>query len=259
MARINNLVNFLTDIANAIRGKTGKSETIQPEDMDTEIASISTTPNLQSKSVEITTNTTTNITADSGYDGLDSVAVTTSVSGADLSDYFMSSITAAYSGEGANLAQMIKSIPEGTIISGASANYLFRRCSNLVSVPNLDTSNITSMNTMFADCTSLITAPELDTSKSTNMNSMYIRCTNLVNVPPYDFKNTTNMGYLFEHCDNLSNSSLNNIMATCISVTKTLSHQKTLKALGLSQAQAEICQTLSNYDAFVAAGWTTGY
>ena len=81
MARINNLVNFLTDIANAIRNKTGKSTTIQPEDMDTEIGSIQTQPNLQSKSVEITENTTTNITADTGYDGLSSVAVTTNVSG----------------------------------------------------------------------------------------------------------------------------------------------------------------------------------
>ena len=38
-------------------------------------------PNLQTKSVTITTNTTTNISADSGYDGLDSVSVTTNVSG----------------------------------------------------------------------------------------------------------------------------------------------------------------------------------
>lgn len=38
-------------------------------------------PNLQSKSVEITENGTTTITPDSGYDGLDEVEVTTNVSG----------------------------------------------------------------------------------------------------------------------------------------------------------------------------------
>ena len=41
-------------------------------------------PTLQSKSVTITENRTTTITADSGYDGLDEVEVTTNVSGGDI-------------------------------------------------------------------------------------------------------------------------------------------------------------------------------
>lgn len=35
--------------------------------------------------------------------------------------------------------------------------------------------------------------------------------------------------------------------------------QKILAYIGLSSAQATTCQTLSNWDAFVAAGWSTGY
>lgn len=42
MARIDNLTNFLTDVADSIRSKTGKSETIAAEDFDTEIESIET-------------------------------------------------------------------------------------------------------------------------------------------------------------------------------------------------------------------------
>lgn len=42
MARTNNLTNFLTDVADSIRGKTGKSDPIPCEDFDTEIASIET-------------------------------------------------------------------------------------------------------------------------------------------------------------------------------------------------------------------------
>lgn len=82
MARIDTLTNFLTDVADSIRSKTGKSETIACEDFDTEIESISGggEPNLQTKSVTITENGTTNITADSGYDGLEQVNVTTNVS-----------------------------------------------------------------------------------------------------------------------------------------------------------------------------------
>lgn len=41
MARIDSLNNFLTDVANAIRSKTGNEEPIQPENYDTEIESIS--------------------------------------------------------------------------------------------------------------------------------------------------------------------------------------------------------------------------
>ena len=42
MARIDNLKNFLTDIANAIKDKTGKPDNITPANFDTEIASIET-------------------------------------------------------------------------------------------------------------------------------------------------------------------------------------------------------------------------
>ena len=35
--------------------------------------------------------------------------------------------------------------------------------------------------------------------------------------------------------------------------------QKTLSVIGLTSEQANRCKTLSNYSAFTAAGWTTGY
>lgn len=72
MARIDTLTNFLTDVANSIRTKTNKADSIQPKDFDTEIASITTgTVTLQDK--EITANG--EYTADDGYDGLGTVTV----------------------------------------------------------------------------------------------------------------------------------------------------------------------------------------
>ena len=116
MARIDNINNFLTDVADSIRTKTGKSGKISASSFDTEIASITTSEDLdselaayntelteqeeslsgiveylenkiesgeplllQDKSIEITENGTTTITADSGYDGLNSLEVTTNI------------------------------------------------------------------------------------------------------------------------------------------------------------------------------------
>ena len=47
-------------------------------------------------------------------------------------------------------------------------------------------------------------------------------------------------------------------MQMCINAT---SHTgtKTLKHIGLTSEQADKCKTLSNYSAFISAGWTTGY
>ena len=84
MARIDTLGNFLTDVATSIRTKKGTTNKITPKDFDTEIESIQSgggTPNLQEKSITIEENTTTEIVADSDYEGLSKVSVTTNVAG----------------------------------------------------------------------------------------------------------------------------------------------------------------------------------
>ena len=81
------LENYLTDVANAIRKKTGGTELIEAMNFPTEIESIpqTTTGTFQdSKSVSITTNTTTTVTPDEGYDGLKSVAITTNIPPSNL-------------------------------------------------------------------------------------------------------------------------------------------------------------------------------
>lgn len=92
-----------------------------------------------------------------------------------------------------------------------------------------------------------------------NINNIFQGCTNLVNVPVYNIPSAISAGYSFLNCPNLSNESLNNIMGTLLSSNISDINYKNLKSVGLSQTQATTCQTLSNWDAFVAAGWSTGY
>lgn len=108
----------------------------------------------------------------------------------------------------------------------------------------------------------LITSiPQLDTSKINNMSQMCYDCHNLVDVPVLDTSALTSFSSAFTNCYALSDTSLNNIMQMCINAVKYSSSAtyRNLSYIGLSEEQAQKCMTLSNYSAFIEAGWTTGY
>ena len=108
----------------------------------------------------------------------------------------------------------------------------------------------------FNECNSLIDAPTFDSLSSlTDFSSCFRDVPNLENVPVYNIPNVTNMAYTFGNAPKLTDESLNNIMATCITATRVTSG-KSLDSIGLSSAQRTKCQTLSNYQDFLNAGWT---
>ena len=168
---------------------------------------------------------------------------------------------------------------------------MFQGCWRLETVPLLDTSNVKDMSHIFQECRSLknipafntsnntdftlfigivegtegslIEFPSIDTSKGKKFWRMCYRQKSLVTVPVLDLSGVTtisnNLDGMFGFCTSLSDDSLNNIMASLATVTDTGTTNKTLKTIGLTSDQANRCKTLSNYSAFTAAGWTTGY
>ena len=157
-----------------------------------------------------------------------------------------------------NGCKNLTTIPLLDTSSATDMSGMFSHCTSLTTIPLLDTSNVTDMNNMFISCSSLTTIPLLDTSNVTNMKYMFSSCTNLTTIPVLNISNVTSMNYMFNGCTSLNDESLNNILAMCANATKITSN-KTLKSIGLTEEQAQICTTLSNYQAFTNAGWTTGY
>ena len=76
MAKVLISDQYLGDIANAIRNKNGSQNTYTPAQMASAITAISggSAPNLQNKTITPSANQQI-ITADSGYDGLNSVTI----------------------------------------------------------------------------------------------------------------------------------------------------------------------------------------
>lgn len=138
-----------------------------------------------------------------------------------------------------------------------AVNGMFGYCSKMTTAPLFDTSNVTNFNQMFQVCYELTSIPQYNTSKGTNLSRMFYSCRKLETVPILDFSSATDLSSMFSDCFKLSNESVNNIMASCISATN-YAGTKTLKQLSVPQAKRQIASGLSNYQAFLDAGWTTG-
>lgn len=190
------------------------------------------TDNTTTTSTTITSNGTTVLTPTEPYTGFSEVTINTNVQ-ASVGDYFVNTLSGGtYHG----VREMIKKIPDNTILGNDSLAEAFRQCYNLLSFPNLDTSGIEYWQNAFYDCT------------------------NLADVPVFNFSRAGNLTDMFRNCTHLTNTSLNNIMASCITATS-YSRTKTLYALGLrsDNYSASTIQGLSNYSAFTSAGWSIGW
>lgn len=153
----------------------------------------------------------------------------------------------------------LKKIPPLNTSNSTNFRDMFNQCYELEEIPLIDTSKGTSFGYMFYSCSKIKTIPTLNMTNAQYLFSMFNSCTLLENVPFIDISNAVDISSMFKNCNNLSNESLNNILQMCITATKIKSANKTLKYIGLSSAQADICKNLSNYQNFLDSGWVTGY
>ena len=268
MARINNLTNFLTDVASAIKTKTGDSTAIPASQFDTKIANIST-GHLDNTEYQEANDDLDDILEGStpvtiyppnwsqiGYEDTPEDILEAFSHSKQIYDNWDSSIT--------NLSNKfasdreLKYIPLIDTSNATNMSSMFNGCNRIMTLPLLDTSNVTNMQTMFSGCSNLKTIPLLDTSNVINIFFMFTNCSKLKNVPVLDISKATNIMSMFANCTALSNESLNNILAMCIGATS-YTGTKSLFQIGLNSAQATTCTGLSNWSAAQSAGWTTGF
>lgn len=243
MARTNTLGNFLTDVANAIRTAEGSSDVILASDFDTRIEALSGGGGLDwsvigydsiPQSIINDYNYSKNI-----YDNWDATQQ-------DLSSKFQSNNNLVY-------------MPLVDTSNATTVNNMFYECTNLTSIPLLNFSNVTSGNYLFYNCSKLEAIPQFNTTNFATMGDMFRLCINLKTVPVLNTSNLTNansMRRMFTNCTSLSDESLNNILAMCINATSYVG-TKTLAQLGITATTLiDKVPTLSNYQAFINAGWT---
>lgn len=214
------LTQLFTAIANAIRAKTGSSETIVAEDFPDEIA-------------DITTGHLDNAEYEEANDDLDDILEGSTPVTIYPPDWSQIGYT--------NTPQ--------SIIDGFNYAKTIKDSWN---------SSTTSLMEAYMGNKNVTIFPKIDIENVTNMNSTFYNAANLEIIPVLDTRSVTGLYSTFSGCAKLTTESLNNIMQMCINATS-YNSTKTLKNLGLSSSQATTCQGLSNWSAFVAAGWSKGY
>ena len=263
MARINNLTDFLTDIANSIRAKKGYSSStkISAENFDTEVSDI---PTVNNEDKTITENGT--YTAGQNYTGLGQVIVNVPNTAQITCDFSklgtgsasQNTITTCITDiDNIDIPSNIQSLQYFFAASTSGPSFLQQ---TLVHVGTFDLKNVTNLNGLFYNQTHFQTAPELDTSNVQLFNNAFQRCSALANVPIYDLSSATNFTNMYDtKGDALTNTSLQNILKSLLTLNPSYSGTKTLANMGLTSAQASTCTTFTEWTTLSADGWTTGY
>lgn len=210
MAKNNNLGDFLTDLADAIREKKGTTGPINAQDFASEIASIEGGGGVSVPSMW---------TGHADVEGLKAIGWTDE----DIAYYQRNGVNwdeeddqyhlvsddnkALYgvltTNNISNYANRIVYLPKIDTSGLTSMARLFQNCEWMVAIPMLDTSNVTDMTYAFRGCSALVCIPLLDTSKVTTMTYMFYLCSSLAKLPKLDMSEATNVDLALYGCSSL--------------------------------------------------------
>lgn len=285
---------YLTNIANAIRGKKGAQETFTPPEMATEITNLPSGGGSSRDWTQIGYSSEPQIISDDFayskqiYDNWDS-SVTNLIS-KYLDNKFLTYMPLVNTSNATSMNSMFKEceslkvVPLLITTSVTDMNSIFYNCRSLSEVPQLDTQNVTSMASMFYGCERLTSVPFLNSQNVTSMNGMFTGCYNIETVPQFNTSKVTSMKNMFYNCTNIKNiplfdtslvkdmtgyvsstskltdTSLDNILQMCINATG-YTQTKALNKIGFASNKypASRIQALPHYQDFIDAGWTIGY
>lgn len=181
MAKNNNLQDFVTDIADAIREKKGTEGKINPQDFADEIRDI--------------------------HEEVDMLGFSKIGYTKDNDGGIQEAVDYAY-----NLAKewnitKNKKLFQGNVhlvflpkidMSGIpNGDNLFNLCTSLVALPELDTSGFSTMKNFFSGCSALNTVPFMDISNCSYITAMFKNCKSLTSIPQLDFSNVIDAFDLF--------------------------------------------------------------
>lgn len=191
MAKNNNLQDFLTDVANSIRTKTGTTELINAQDFSDKILSISGGENTLKNLLDATKTTK---------------YLFSSYEGDDISNLIQYNDTSEVTNM-SNMYQWCKAtnFPQLNMSKVTNASYMFYNCKNIVTAPILNLSNVQNCESVFRDCANLTTCEISDFSNATNLDGLFATCRKLKNIPSQlTTPKVTDTGFMFYECNALT-------------------------------------------------------
>ena len=98
----------------------------------------------------------------------------------------------------------LKTIPQFDTSNVTDMQEFLSGCAGLTEIPQFNTAKVTNMLATFGGCESIKTIPEMDTSNVTTMKKMFIDCYNLTTIPQLNTSQVKNMHLMFCNCINLT-------------------------------------------------------
>lgn len=180
------LTDFLTNIADAIRKKTSKTDKIRASDFASEIENISTGEGLDTSLIRQTQNMFRN-----NKDLIEAPLFDTS-NVTNMNSMFVDCSSLNY-------------VPSYDTSNVINMNSMFSKCYELLRAPLFDTSNVTNFGNIFNGCSKLEYVPKYDTSKASDLNNMFNGCSKLKEIPLLNCDNVIIINRIFIYCNKLEN------------------------------------------------------